>query len=909
VRVATAAAVVLAVAHAARAQTPPRPAVTLDVTLDPDARRVAGHARLQITNTSAVPLVSVPLWLYPNHLATRPAALNDVAFHWLYPGVFSAGGMDLGAVRADGAPAAVALEDTRAGARTLARVTLPAPLAPGAAVTLDADFETRIPRRLGGFGCDGPRCRLMGGFYPTPAHLGAGGFDLAAAPDRTDARVTVRSPPDLALVVGGELGAAPASVDVESHDVPYATIVSDGPLHTATAEAGGLTIRYLHRRPRPPDSDAQPLPYVREDVPGLVLGAARRAVEFLREQGFPPPAAGAPPVTLVEAPLRHELVQAHGDVILVTDQIFGNFPLARLRKYHRFEIARAVFTALADQALAAGEAPADRDLAAGVLASYLTEVYALRELGKIEYARDLLQPFDFVPAVDQLIYAPLLASSASYFGDVEDTDRLRDDVRRFANDRPAARLVYSKLLDLLGPAGMTRLPRAMLGAHVPLRRAAAEVFGGDLDWFWRQWLGPTPRVNYRLGTVRVGPAPGHVTVEVVREGDAVREPVEIAVADRAGGTRTLVWSDGGPSHRFELDLPAGLRSVEIDPRGRLVETALGSLGASDDPRTDNRDPSRLRVLYEGLGWLLNVSQLKLTFATAVLIKPQHDLHHAVTVSVFHDEATTIGVGARYSWSFGPQVDKNTLANAISVGLVGSRLDPSFGLALGEAPQPGWRFTARAGAGGDTRDYLIDPWRAVGVDAGASVSVTALDDGRRLVQASAGIEGLRLFELLPGHVLAMDASAAATGGDIALRSQLVGAGGPGGLRGFFADELLGRANAIGRLELRDDYVTGLAWNLLHFTTVRGLAGTLFADVAAVSSCDGYAFSSHRLYADAGYSFRVLHEAFGVYQELFSIDFAVPFGRRSAADMGTCLGLPPVEVTRPPFVVLLSFLPSF
>src|SRR6185369_14824670 len=134
--------------------------------------------------------------------------------------------------------------------------------------------------------------------------------------------------------------------------------------------------------------------------------------------------------------------------------------------------------------------------------------------------------------------------------------RVRDDVRRATDGRPAARLVYSKLLDLLGPAGMTRLPRKVLGEGLPLRRAAAELFGADLGWFWGQWLGPTPRVNYRLGGVRVGPAPTHVTVEVTREGDAVREPVEVVVEDRAGATRTLVWSDGGPSHRFEVDLPS-----------------------------------------------------------------------------------------------------------------------------------------------------------------------------------------------------------------------------------------------------------------------------------------------------------------------------------------------------------------
>jgi hypothetical protein len=671
--------------------------------------------------------------------------------------------------------------------------------------------------------------------------------------------------------------------------------------------AGGREVRLLHRRPRPPDSENQPLPYVREDVPGLILGAARAALAFLAEQGLAP--GTARPITLVEAPLRHELVQAHGDVVLVSDQIFGIFPVARLRKYHRFEIARAVFTAALGDALAATERGPDRDLAAGVLAAYLTDLFALHEEGQLEHARDLLRPFDFIPAVDQLMYAPLVAASQSYFGDVDDEDRLRDDVRRFATDAPDPHLVYNKLLDLLGPAGMARLGREVLGRGVPLREAAAGVFGGDLAWFWRQWLGPRPRVNYRLAGVRVQGAPPavHVTVDVAREGDDVREPVEVRVEDRAGGIHNLVWAERGPTHRFEVDLPAPLASVEVDPRERLVETALGSLDAADDPRADNRRPARWRLLYEGFGGLLNVSQLTANFAAIFVLKPQHDLRNEIDLQAFHTEALSYGAAATYERNFGAQVNRNELAGTALAGAAVARLDPSFGLAAGQAPQPGWRFEAHLGLAHDTRDYIIDPWRAVGVDVEGVATLTALESGQRLAQVTGSAEALRLIPLLPGHVLAVDASAAATAGDVRLPSQLLAAGGLGGLRGYLASELLSRGQAIGRVELRDDYLTELGWNLLHLATVRALAGTLFADAAAITSCDGYAFSRRNVFYDVGYSFRVLYDGFGVYQQMFSIDLAVPLNRR--ADPDPCLGMPAAAPVHAPFVVMLSFLPSF
>ena len=729
----------LGAASSARAETATavsEPAVALDLTLDPGASRATGHVRLRVVNETGGPLRDLPLWLYANHLATRSKALGDVNYHWLYPGVgFSPAGMTVANARVDGSPASITLEDTPAGAHTIARVTLPLPLAPGAAVAIDLDFDTALPRRFGGFGCDGLRCRLMGGFYPMPAAQVGGAFDLRAAPARAGhARVTLRAPRALALVVNGEPVVWPGptgAVTVESADVPYPTIVTDRALRPETVTVGGHVVRYLHRNPRPPGSEDQALPYVREDVTALVLKTAERALELgdamlcgptcapakILLPPRPLDAAQTLPITLIEAPLRHQLVQAHGNVILVSDQIFRIFPVNRLRKYHHQELAHAILAAVVDARLAATETGPDRNLAAGTLAAYLTELFTLHQFKKVEYAADLLRPFDFVPAVDQLLYAPLLASSSSYFGDVQDEDRVRDDVRLFADPTaPSPRLIYNKLLDLLGGAAFPALARKTLNEGVPFRRAAAEAFGADLDWFWRQWLRPLPRVNYRLDAVRVTPAAGggsRIEIDVRREGEQIREPVEVAVVDRAGVTQVLRWDDATAAHRFTVDLPAGLKSVEIDPRARLVETALGSLRPSDDPRYDNRDPPRWRLLYEGFGALLNITALTASFEAAFLLKPQHDLRHAFLLTAFHSQKTDFGVGGAYFWNFGGQADKNTLDSYLLGGLNLSRINANFGLGPGDMPQPGYQVSGRLVLAHDTRDFLFDPWHAVG----------------------------------------------------------------------------------------------------------------------------------------------------------------------------------------------------
>jgi hypothetical protein len=593
-----------------------------------------------------------------------------------------------------------------------------------------------------------------------------------------------------------------------------------------------------------------------------------------------------------------------------------------------------VLTAASDHLIAPFETDRDRSLAAELLGTALTEEYSEGAFHNLRFAREWLRPFAFIPAVDQLLYAPVVASSSSYFGELGVRSEIRDDVRQLGrlgplgrlgnDDRPDGKLIASKLQDLLGTAAFSRMVEAMLAGHLRLREAAlreaarrptaAGNTGGpaDLDWFWRQWLdGPSvpPQVNYRISAVRFDAATSNATVDVERQGDPVREPVELRVTDRAGGVHDLVWpADARAEHRFVLRLPAGLDAVELDPRHRLVESPVGTLTAADDPLVDDRVPKRLRLVYNGFGALFNATSVNASFAAAVTVKPQHDLRNALLVVAEHSPALLVGTEASYERWFGAKANPNRLTTAAGIGLGVARLDPHFGVPAGAPSEPGWRLSASLFSEHDDRAYLIDPWRAVGLQAALGYALTALDGGQRLSQATGELEALRLLELAPGQVLALDLDLAATVGDLRRRSQLLPLGGPAGLRGYGLDELLGRGRALARIELRNRYVSDLDWNILHFTSVRGFGGTVFVEAGAVSSCADLAPRDAGLYWDVGYSLRVFHDAFGVYQQMLSIDLAVPLSRRDRS----CLG-GPASTAAPvhplPFVVLLSFLPSF
>ena len=317
-----------------------------------------------------------------------------------------------------------------------------------------------------------------------------------------------------------------------------------------------------------------------------------------------------------------------------------------------------------------------------------------------------------------------------------------------------------------------------------------------------------PRVNYRLESVRVTPARAALasTIDVPARRRAVREPVEVKL-DRPRAAASARWSGTTtrPSHPSSVDLPAGLASVEIDPRHRLVETALGSLPAVDDPRMDNRRPPRWRLLYEGAGALFNISQTSLNFAIGLLAKPQHDLRQQVEISAFHNETSQIGVGVSGRRGFGGQADRNRLASLVTAGLTGARLEsivrrePGRGAAERVARQRAarLRITTRATTSSIPGARRVVGHRRVHADRARTRAI-----GCRRCRRARRCCGCSSSRRVTCFAIAGESSA--TFGDVQLFAQLPSAGGPLALRGYGADELLARSRAIGRIELRDDY---------------------------------------------------------------------------------------------------------
>ncbi|HWM86054.1 MAG TPA: hypothetical protein VNO33_09455 [Kofleriaceae bacterium] len=912
--------------------------------VDAELGQIRGRVTIDVTNPTASPLDRVYVWLYPNRLARVPPSIDEVSFYWLYPRRRDPGSMSLEWVAfGDAAPENRAGQQARwraephavAGPGTLWSIALPEPLAPGAHLRLRAGYRAHAPARYGVFGCVDDGCTLMGGFYPMPAALDGAGWDLAAAPPPTDLDVAVElARPGSIVLFDQWSGNGALRLRARTPAARYASLVVAPRHHESRRRVAGATFRILSPDPPPPADDARHalFEYTLEDYARHALDTAEAAAALLRDLSARPVPAAADPLgrdprpralTMVVAPLRAELASAHDHVVLVSDRFFRIMPAERLRKFHRRQLARAVF---AHQLLPrlAGRDDAERDDAPDLLASYLADQFVLRRYDRAEFVQNILRPASFVPAIDQLIYAPQTMFAEAYFGDLASSDALRDDPRRFMNVRPRGRLYYEKLRDLLGPARLDGAMRAILTRGQDHRAAAAAAAGAPLDWFFRQWSLPHPRVDYRLVSHSARAIPPSAAgqgaryenlVVVAREtepGDrAIVEPVTVVATDSDGTRHRLRWSGRGARGTLRYVSSSPVDWAWVDPEARLIETPVGRPG--QHARFDNRDQHPVRFVYNNLGVLLNVSDLSALIAADFTLKRVHDLENEIRFVGFTSAEVRYGATVTYRRGFGREVTPDRLLGRAALSLGAARLDGDFFSEGTELERPATQLSLTASLGADTQVFLFEPLARHEARIHASLFATRRDaiadpmDGTPaefLLSGEVGAWLSRTITPRDGHTLAGEIGAAAAVGDIESRSQLLSAGGAAGVRGFAPGALFGRVLASARGEYRHAFIHDLDWNLGHYSFVRGFGGVAFVDVGVLSPCDSYLPSGKRsFYTSAGYGLQYFYDNFGTLAGLTRVDLAF----RMTGEPEPCFG--ETADDGPVAQLYISFLPPF
>ncbi len=254
-------ALVFALASIAHAQESPLTRYELDVALDPDARTLAGTMRVDVVNDAADPIEAMTFLLLGN-LGREPnpyvaPALQDGT----YPDGFDPAWTEVSSVTAaDGASLPFAYEtmppelQTFSLGRSLLRVSLPAPLAPGERFELALAFETKFPHASA---IDNVYYRDVFtwrfGWYPVvmPADaINAGRFALPNAD--YGARITV--PEGYVLASGADRVALAAEGDgTQTYELAYTAAARSFPLAispdfevVSLAHGSGVTIESFY---------------------------------------------------------------------------------------------------------------------------------------------------------------------------------------------------------------------------------------------------------------------------------------------------------------------------------------------------------------------------------------------------------------------------------------------------------------------------------------------------------------------------------------------------------------------------------------------------------------------------------------------------------------------------------------
>lgn len=828
--------------------------------IDPEEGTVAARMRVEVAVGAEED--HVRLWLYPDRLAVEPSAVDEISWRWIWPSDPELGGIAIERLEVDGAPVRGRREIARPGSprgRDYMGADLIVPIEAGQArtVRIEIDFRLRVPDRFGRLGRARDQLSLAAPWYPLVVH-----DDDAWWLDATH-RVGVEIAGGEAIVAGRMVGAG-GTVDTRG---PYVPVIAAEDL--VVTELDGLRLVTTERPYRDPPAHAQGTAaigdVVRIDVPRLAGESARDvdatlgALELDR-------ADVAPAVVVV--PTRAEFAANAPGMVLLSDRAFEVFPIEQTREFHRRAVRRALFAHQIAPRIAAIEPPADRPWSVELRAVLLMDLDDARRRGGTLSPQELLAFASWNPVVDQLLYAPQIPFEDVYFGTIEENDVFRDDPARSRRRIARGRRLLETARDALEEERFGEVGAALVAMRIPSRRAIGE--GAVVD----EWLDfPNREVNYRIvraGSRRDGAGYVH-RIEIERQGAERIEPVEVEVIDDDGRTLRGEWDGGdgtGSRGVVELRSRAPLDEVQLDPRSRLPQSPRVADG---HPRRDDTTSLPWKPpLMRAFDLDLAASEGRIDGFIDFAMRRRFDLEQTFAATLYTN-ASAWGGSVRYIRSLGPKIDLNRRLGFLSAGISGQRLRDDFA-GMGDMGIGGWSLGAGVGAGADTRRYFIDPRSGASLTGQLSVAGVFRDDDTFSLSLTGSIRGSFNVPIAWRHALVLIGG----GGFVALEplaNELQPLGGRFLLRGYTANELLGRARAYGIAEYRFTAVTDRAWNVLHAGWIRELQLVVFAGAGAIfdprASEDDFAGG-----AEIGGGVHLLFDYAGVQPGVLCLDVAVP-----------------------------------
>jgi hypothetical protein len=583
-------------------------------------------------------------------------------------------------------------------------------------------------------------------------------------------------------------------------------------------------------------------------------------------------------LVMVDIPAWDRMVQLGPGPVLVSNRLWRLLPATKVLWFHDLALVRQVGAQMVWPILNRYQSKMDRYLVADIVGSSLAERY-MREIHHgSKSVKQMLGWAGFIPVIDHMLYSPQVPFREVYSKSVEDPDPLRDSPWLFMNKLPWGKRILGKLEDLIGVEQTQQLVKNVVADKMLFSEAIQEYLDPDPTWFYDQWYGSYPSVNYRIGKIEDKKLPGgkwHHRVEIIRDGRSIREPVTVHITDKNKVRTELTWDGIGERGRVECTTAAKIKKVRLDPRNRLVEDPALT---PDSPKADNFNPLPWRPpIFNGLRISGDFLRGQPTIVAGFSLRRQYDITNVINLSGVYSPRN-YGGALSYGRSFGPKrtLNSRTLYFGPSLGVF------RYGEVEESSPNlpEETRFGAVVGAigffiGGDNRWYAYDPLEGFSFSVSARYTLGRADDGHLVQMAKLGASTVGIFSPGLRHTFALLVGGTGLVGE-PTASQLATLSVRSILKGFDVDETYGRLGFYAGLEYRHTLFSASNTRLPIFQWFDRLQGVAFAAGGTMSYPDGYdgLFTAERIFTEVGYGLRFHLLTFGVQQFIIGFEFAYP-----------------------------------
>lgn len=841
-----------------------------------ESRTFAIEMDATVTNKTKDPISEIQWMMYPNRFLGTLPNLNDLNYRRIYTNGFSEGYLKVNELTVDGknvVSSLKAIDLAPIPANSLFTLTLEQPLASGQSKTFHFVMELKVPKKFGSFGFYADRLTMSGGWTPYVVAYREGKFFPQDQSPMANWNVKIIN--EDPYVVGSDVTMNPSEK----------IFTKDGfgqfPIQIAK------NIRALEYK----RNEMKLVTVLEEKHPEKVIvpldGVFEPWADYVKSLKLAP-SFDTRELTVVQAPLREMLAVDAQGMSFFSDRAYKT--IGGLQPFHNVPLIRMLFAQLFMPETAKRENSRDYYWVNEVISNQLTENFLATQHYKYRDARKIgaVRFFSVLPLIDQIVHTPQFAFFDVFYNFVYPYDPVRDEVSKFQHRRQYGRSVLAHMIDELGDKTVNDIIDAYI--HSPnesFLQVAERITGQPLAERFVHWTSPRPELNYRIEKMKTKKVNNQYIHQLTVEKETkkpMQEPVEIQVTEKNGKQQTMTWNSSENEHTFDFQTESKVKSVEIDPRQRLLETKL----------SDNRKPPYWKFVLTQLFLQYDFNSNQPDLFVESQLRKKYGGQDRYLFGGFY-QADSYGLNVGYARLFGQALDRLRLSHGLGFNYSFSRLDKDD-VVVATTPASLVRVTDAGFLTAATVSYFFGNQLSYtnplqGEYGGVSFTYGSSKLGGEFNYYQVAVNGSKIFQIHPSHLFAVRGFFGNAGPDSMPTQVQFRLGGINSMRGLGLnnEKYTGRNMVLLSAEYRHFLIQDWDVNLGLFR-IRDVQGALFTDAgrvtdtlqekadqiafgaSAASSDLADVFNVRHYETDAGYGLRFFVDYLGVSPGLIRFDLA-------------------------------------